>query len=310
MIMRSSMSKLFAAERVRALAFAALVPALAVWAAPAAAQVRSFATPEAAMAAFGDAVATSDDDALARMLGANYMTYIPPLGAQARYDFLSAWSRSHAIRRADDGRAFVAVGSDGWTMPIPLVPGAKGWRFDARGGAQEMRIRQIGRNERAVMQVMLAIVDAQKEYAARDRNGDGIREYASRFISTPGRKDGLYWPTSAAEPPSPLGPAVDAERGARRNAESAYYGYRYRLLDSQGPGAAGGRYDYAVNGRKIGGFAAIAWPARYGATGVTTFMVNHDGIVFEKDLGRDTAARAAAIGRFDPDATWRRVAPE
>jgi len=308
--MRVSMSKLFPADRVRALAFAVLVPALAAWASPATAQVRTFPSPEAAMAAFGDAVATSDDEALERLLGASYATYVPPLGAQARYDFLSAWSRSHAIQRSDDGRAFVAVGSDGWTMPIPIVPSARGWRFDARGGAEEMRIRQIGRNERAVMQVMLAIVDAQKEYAARDRNGDGIREYASRFISTSGRKDGLYWPTSASEPPSPLGPAVDAERGARRGADSAYYGYRYRLLDAQGPNAAGGRYDYVVNGRKIGGFAAIAWPARYGRTGVTTFAVNHDGVVFEKDLGRDTAARAASIKRFDPDATWRKADPE
>jgi len=307
MTIRASTPQRFPAARVSALAFAAIVQALVVWAPPAAAQVRSFSTPEAAMAAFGDAVATSDDDALKRLLGTNNTDIIPPIGAQARYDFLSAWSRSHAIRRTDDGRAFVAVGSDGWTMPIPLVQGAQGWRFDARGAAAEMRIRRIGRNEHAVMQVMLAIVDAQKEYAARDRNGNGIREYASRFVSTPGRKDGLYWPRSAAEPPSPLGPAIEAEREARRSADSAYYGYRYRLLDSQGPAAAGGRYDYVVNGRKVGGFAAIAWPARYASTGVMTFIVNHDGIVFEKDLGPDTAARAAAIGRFDPDATWLRA---
>jgi hypothetical protein len=191
----------------------------------------------------------------------------------------------------DDGRAFVEVGGDGWTMPIPIVQGPQGWRFDSRGAAEEIRIRQVGRNERAVMQVMLAIVDAQKEYASRDRNGDGVREYA---------------PTVAGEPPSPLGPAVDAERGARRSADTAYYGYRYRLLDAQGTNAAGGAYDYAVGGRKIGGFAAIAWPARYGSTGVATFIVNHDGVVFEQDLGRGTASRAEAIRRFDPGPGWRK----
>jgi hypothetical protein len=304
--MRVSMSEIFPAERVRALAFASALSVLSAWAPQASAQPRSFPSPEAAMSAFGDAVATSDDDALRRMLGSGYDALVPPLGAPARYDFLAAWSRGHAVRRMDDGRAFVEVGGDGWTMPIPIVQGPQGWRFDSRGAAEEIRIRQVGRNERAVMQVMLAIVDAQKEYASRDRNGDGVREYASRFLSTAGRRDGLYWPTVAGEPPSPLGPAVDAERGARRSADTAYYGYRYRLLDAQGTNAAGGAYDYAVGGRKIGGFAAIAWPARYGSTGVATFIVNHDGVVFEQDLGRGTASRAEAIRRFDPGPGWRK----
>jgi hypothetical protein len=190
------------------------------------------------------------------------------------------------------------------------VKTGQGWRFDTKAGAEEMRLRRIGRNELAVMQVMLAIYDAEKEYARVDRNRDGVLQYAAKFTSSPGKQDGLYWPTKANEPQSPLGPAVVAARTAGGGSDAGYYGYRYKLLTGQGKNAPGGAYDYTVRGRMIGGFAAVAWPVKYGDTGVMTFMVSHDGVVYEKDLGPDTAARAAAITRFDPDSSWQKVDPD
>jgi hypothetical protein len=275
----------------------------------ASAQQKTFATPEAAMNAFGDAVARSDDAAMRELLGADYRRFIPPVGDDLRLRFLAAWAKARAIRPEGDAKAAITVGNDGWTMPVPIVKSAQGWRFDARAGAEEMRIRRIGRNELAVMQALLAIYDAQMEYALFDRDGDGVREYAARFDSTPGRKDGLYWPTGSGESMSPLGPAFAAARAAGGGGAEGYYGYRYRLLDAQGKGAPGGAFDYTVRGKKIGGFAAVAWPVKYGDTGVMTFMVSHDGVVYERDLGPDTAARAGAMARFDPDATWRKVDP-
>jgi hypothetical protein len=273
------------------------------------AQQKTFPTPEAAMNAFGDALARSDEDAMKSVLGPDFRTFIPPVGEQIRLRFLAEWARSHAVKPEGGDKALVAVGKDGWTMPIPLVRTAQGWRFDTQGGAEEMRIRRIGRNENAVMQVMLAIYDAQKEYAKFDRNGNGVREYATRLASTPGKQDGLYWPTKAGEPPSPLGPTLAAAGAAGGSRADGYYGYRYRLLSGQGSHAPGGAYDFAVNGKKFGGFAAIAWPVKYGDTGVMTFMVSHDGVVYEKDLGPNTADRAGAITRFDPDPTWTKVDP-
>ncbi|MCC6608974.1 MAG: DUF2950 domain-containing protein [Burkholderiales bacterium] len=300
------------ARSTAALRFATLAGALALFVAmaPAAfAQQKAFPSPEAAMNAFGDAVATSDEDALKSLLGADFRRFVPPVGADARYRFLSAWAKSHGIEQEGDAKALIAVGGDGWTLPIPITKTAQGWRFDMRAGADEMRVRRIGRNEGAVMQVMLAIFDAEKEYAANDRNGDGVLEYAAKFASSPGKKDGLYWPAKAGEAESPLGPDVAAARAAGGVSSAGYYGYRYRILTGQGKSAPGGAYDYVVRGRMIGGFAAVAWPVKYGDTGVMTFIVSHDGVVYEKDLGPDTAARASAMTRFDPDSTWRKVEP-
>jgi hypothetical protein len=284
--------------------------ALFVAGAPAAlAQQKTFPSPEAAMIAFGDAIATSDDDAVKALLGADYRDLIPPAGAEYRYRFLAAWAKAHALKPDGDGKAHIAVGSDGWTLPIPIVKTAQGWRFDLKAGADEIRIRRIGRNELAVMQVMLAIYDAQKEYARQDRNRDGVLQYAAKFTSSPGKQDGLYWPTKAGEPPSPLGPAMTSAREAGQSETTGYYGYRYKLLTSQGKNAPGGAYDYVARGRMIGGFAAVAWPVKYGDTGVMTFIVSHDGVVYQKDLGPDTAARAAALTRFNPDSSWQKAEP-
>jgi hypothetical protein len=296
-------------QRCRGIAAIGLAALVVAWTPAALAQQKTFASPQAAMEAFGDAVATSDEDALKALLGADFRTLIPPVGAEARYRFLAAWAKSHAIKPDGDAKALIAVGNDGWTMAIPIVKTAQGWRFDTRAGADEIRVRRIGRNENAVMQVMLAIYDAQKEYTRVDRNRDGVLQYAGKFRSSPGKQDGLYWPTKAGEPESPLGPVFAAARAAGGSDDAGYHGYRYKLLTSQGKNAPGGAYDYVARGRMIGGFAAVAWPVKYGDTGVMTFMVSHDGVVYEKDLGPDTAARAAAMTRFDPDSSWEKAEP-
>jgi hypothetical protein len=307
--MRFTLQQFRGALALRVASFA-IASALFVAGTPAAlAQQKTFPSPETAMSAFGDAVATSDDDALKALLGADYRTLIPPVGTEVRYRFLAAWAKSHAIKADGDAKAYIAVGGDGWTMPIPIVKTAQGWRFDTRAGAEEMRLRRIGRNELAVMQVMLAIYDAQTEYARIDRNRDGVLQYAAKFASAPGRQDGLYWPTKTGEAESPLGPVFTAARAAGGGGDAGYYGYHYKLLTSQGKNAPGGAYDYVARGRMIGGFAAVAWPVKYGDTGVMTFMVSHDGVVYQKDLGPDTAARAAAMTRFDPDSTWQKAEP-
>lgn len=270
---------------------------------------KAFDTPEAAMQAFGDAVATSDDVAMQALLGQSARRLIPPVGADLRYRFLAAWSQSHGVAPDGENRARITVGRDGWTLPIPLVRANSRWHFDAQAGMTEIRLRRIGRNELSTIQTMLAICDAQRDYASSNPEGSPMTVYARKLVSSPGKKDGLYWPTRPGEAPSPLGSAfVDAVK--HQSPTDGYHGYRYRLLTSQGAAAPGGAYPYLVNGRLFGGFAVIAWPARYGETGIKSFMVSHDGQVFERDLGRDSAARAAAMSSFDPVAGWTKVAPE
>jgi hypothetical protein len=269
---------------------------------------KAFESPEAAMNAFGKAVVENDEAALKAMLGNDFRKLIPPEGALLRSRFLEAWAVSHAIERKDDKEAIVKVGDDGWTLPIPLITTKAGWEFDTEAGAFEMRTRRIGRNERAAMQTMLAILDAQYEYAERDRDGDGILQYASKLVSSPGKRDGLYWPTKAGDEPSPLGPLFVAA-GARNLAKDGVLGYQYKLLTAQGPNAPGGALDYKVRGKLFGGVALLAWPVRYGDTGVQTFMVNHLGQIYERDFGRDTVKRAAAVKTFDPGKGWKKVEP-
>lgn len=288
------------------LAVAALMLGLAAM--PAAAANETFESPEAAMNAFGNAIVNGDEAALKTMLGEQFRTLIPPVGADDRVRYLKAWSESHAILSENDKLARIAVGTDGWTLPIPIVKSASGWQFDTRAGVEEMRIRRIGRNELAVMQTMLAIYDAQREYASQDRDNDGLRKYASKLNSSPGKHDGLYWPTQPNEKPSPIGPAL-AAAAARGSSADGYHGYRFKVLTSQGAHAPGGAFNYLVRGKLLGGFAVMAWPARYEDTGVMSFIINHDGQIYERDLGRDGAKTAAAAKSFDPGPGWRKVSP-
>jgi len=186
------------------------------------------------------------------------------------------------------------------------VKSSRGWSFDGAAGARELLARRIGRNELPAIQVCLAYVDAQREYASTAGNDSGLHEYAREFVSSSGRKDGLYWPTPEGAKLSPLG-ALVAKAHAEGYDRQPYHGYYYRILTAQGPRAQGGAYDYVVKGRMIGGFALVAYPARWGNSGVMTFVVNQDGAVYQKNLGPHTAALAAHMGRFDPDASWQRA---
>ena len=274
---------------------------------------RSFASPDEAASALVQALRAHDKAALVAILGAGSDRWItsgdPDADRAAAERFVGQFDAKHALAPDGDARATLTVGSDDWPFAFPLVRAGERWRFDTEAGKNEMLARRIGQNELAVINVMLAIVDAEREYASADRNKDGVREYTSRFKSTPGKQDGLYWPTGAGEAQSPLGPLVSQAAGegyakGDGEAQRAYHGYYFRLLTGQGSHAKGGAFDYIVKGHMIGGFAAIAYPARYANSGVMTFIVNHEGVVYQRDLGPETAAKARAITRFDPGPGW------
>ena len=293
----------------------ALAPVSAGWAqgqAPAAAAataVQTFPTLEAAADALTDAVRKNDRAALAKIWGSDWRELAPGSDeelARRRAAYLAAWDKAHKIVPAGDAKASIEVGTDGWTLPVPIVKDGAAWKFDVAAGLKDMVLRRIGHDEAAVVQTLLAIVDAQFDYAAADPMKTGSPVYARRLLSAPGRKDGLYWETKPGETQSPLGPAV-AKAQADGQSPDGHYGYYFRLLYGQGPDAVRGARDYLVNGRMIGGFGVIAWPVRYGDTGVMTFIVNQDGIVYEQDLGPQTAQKAAAILTFDPGKGWAKA---
>ena len=224
--------------------------------------------------------------------------------------FVAAYDRAHRLE-GGGGQVVLYVGEDDFPFPIPLVHKGDAWSFDTEAGRQEVLYRRIGANELDTIQVVLAYVDAQNEYADKDR-GEGVGVYAQRVISQPGKKDGLYWPTAAGEEESPLGElaAVASSEGYKARAggeRSPFHGYYYKILTRQGPAAQGGVLDYVVKGKMIGGFALVAWPADYGNSGVMTFLVNHAGTVYEKDLGGRTDFIAQRTALFDPDQTWKKA---
>jgi hypothetical protein len=228
--------------------------------------------------------------------------------------FLAAYDEAHRLEPVADGDVNLLVGRNEWPLPIPLYAEGGRWAFDTDAGLDELLSRRIGRNELDAVQVCLAIVDAQREYASSDPDGDGVQEYAPKFKSDEGKRDGLFWPAKEGEAMSPLGLLVAeaAEQGyAPRSASDVgprpYRGYHYRILRGQGAHAEGGAFEYVVNGRMIGGFAVLAHPADYANSGMMTFVVNHAGVVFQKDLGEQTAEKARAITAFDPDASWSKV---
>lgn len=281
---------------------------------PAAPPQRTYASPQEAVNDLMAAMKAADSKAMLAVLGSGAKSIISSGDAVAdrrdRERFVKSFEEASRIEQAGDAKAVLSTGKDGWPFPIPLVKDAKGWRFDAKAGREEIVNRRVGRNELAVIQVLQAVVDAQREYYLRNPQGDRLLQYAQRLASSKGKRDGLYFPTKAGEKPSPLGPQVDAARAegySKSDKGSGYHGYHYRILKAQGPDAPGGAYDYVAQGRMIGGFALVAWPVNYGNSGVMTFMVNHDGVVFEKDLGPDTAAAVQKINRFNPDKSWKRM---
>jgi hypothetical protein len=289
--------------------------ALLGWSAPAAAQ-ELFKTPEEAASALVDAAKSGDAKALLAVLGPDGGAIVssgdPVADQNAREKFVDAYDAKHTLELEGDGTQTLILGADDFPFPIPLVNKGGEWQFDTKAGADEILRRRVGRNELAAIQVAEAYVQAQNEYAALDPAGLGHGVYASRFLSNAGKKDGLYWPTATGETPSPLGDiaAKASVEGYKFGGKPIpYHGYYYRILTRQGAGAPGGAYDYLVNGKLRGGFALIAYPSAYGNSGIMTFMVNHDGTVFEKDLGPETGQLAPKIEAFLPDSTWSKATP-
>lgn len=278
-------------------------------------RLRAFHKPEEGFAALAEAARTHNERELLRLLGEAGRALIrsgdPVADRAARDKFATEYAEKQEILLPAPDRAVLQVGNDEWPLPIPMVQRGGFWRFDARLGAQELVDRRIGRNELDTIETLRAIVDAQDEFARSAGRAGAFRTYARRFFSTPGQRDGLYWPTAEGEPPSPLGPLVAAASAggyARRgDAPTALHGYYFRILESQGPSAPGGAFDFVVNGKMIGGFGVIAHPAQYGASGIMTFIVSHEDVVYQRDLGPNTERIARGITRFDPGEGWEAV---
>ncbi len=276
---------------------------------------KTFAAPQQAVDSLVAAVRASDRHEMLRILGSEGAKLIFSgdriADRQGRQKFVSAYDDAHRLDLAVNDKAVLIIGKDAWPFPIPVVKQGNVWRFDTRAGMQEILDRRIGRNELNVIEVCRAYVDAQREYASMQQSGNGIREYAQKFKSSPGKHDGLYWSVTAGEKESPFGPLVASATeegytgGHHKGRRSPYHGYYYRILKRQGRNAPGGAKDYIVNGHMTGGFGLLAFPAKWGDSGVMTFIVNQDGIVFEKNLGPDTAEIARHITEFDPDLSWK-----
>ena len=275
---------------------------------------QTFKTPEEAATALVNAAKSGDLKSIVTVLGPDGEDIVSSgddvADAATRAKFVAAYDSKHTITMEGDSKAVMVVGPDDFPLPIPLVRKDGLWRFDTAAGREEILFRRIGENELDAIQSALAYVDAQDEYAEKDRTGAGANIYAQRIISQPGKKDGLYWPTSQGEEASPLGELVAeaTKQGYRVGAgRTPFHGYYFKILTKQGAAAAGGELEYVVNGKMIGGFALVAYPAEYRNSGVMTFIVNHAGKVFQKDLGPNTAQVAERMTAFNPDKTWQPV---
>jgi hypothetical protein len=275
---------------------------------------RTFATPEEAVQALVDAAAKNDTAAMLRVFGPEGKDIVETGDPASEKENRAAFAeRAREKMRvevdpANPDRATVVVGRDDWPLPVPLARKAGKWRFDTARGRVEVLARRVGHNELSAVEVCRGYVEAQMEYAAHDRDKSGMLQYAQRIVSTPGKKDGLYWEGE----PQNLVPKSFADAAAvllmsQGKKAAPYHGYYFHILKAQGPDAEGGALDYMVKGKMIGGFALIAWPAEYGVSGVKTFVVNHRGVVYSKDLGAGTAATARQALRFNPDKTWKKA---
>ena len=281
---------------------------------------KMFATPEDAVSALAAAANAQDTNALRAIFGPATEEIQNPDRVQAADDlkeFTSALNQRRQIARQTDSRCVLEVGENAWPFPVPIVKKDGRWFFDTEAGKEELINRRIGRNELMTLQVVRAYVEAQREYASKDRDGDEVLEYAQKLASSLGQTDGLYWPTELNGELSPLGPFVaEAQEegyfGKSSDSDAGpqpYHGYYFKILTRQGKHAPGGKYDYVINGNMIGGFALVAWPVEYGESGVMTFIVNQQGRVRQCDLGLDTAKIARKMKAYDPDPSWR-VSPD
>ena len=273
---------------------------------------KSFTSPDEALKSLVKAVRNADTKGLVAILGPGSREIIssgdPVADKAGRERFVKLYDEKIVIEGAETGRAVFSIGNEDYPYPIPVVKKGNVWRFDAKAGREEILNRRIGRNELEVINIMHAYVDAQREYASRDRDSDAVMEFAQKFRSTPGKKDGLYWATKEGEKESPFGPlAAKAAREGYAKEHTALHGYYYRILKAQGKDADGGAFDYLANGKMILGFAMVAYPAQYGSSGVMTFVVNQNGIVYQKNMGKNSAKIATAMKLFNPDTTWKKV---
>jgi hypothetical protein len=273
---------------------------------------QSFATPEAAVQALVEAAKSGEDAKVLAVMGSGAKPLVESGDAVADRNvherFVTLYDEAHSLIPASDDRRVLQVGTTGWPFPIPLVKGKAGWFFDTADGLREVLARRVGQNELDAIQVCLAIADAERDYVAQNPERATPPHYASKFMSSKGKRDGLYWPTTEGEPLSPLGLAVAEATSEGYKLEQGkptpFWGYYYRILSAQGPHAEGGAIDYLVKSQLYGGFALVAYPAQYGNSGVMTFITNYAGVVFQKDLGKDTAALAKSMRTFDPEASW------
>ena len=278
---------------------------------------KSFQSPEEAAKALFDALKAGDTKEMLAIFGQAGKEVISSgdevADKAARERFVKSYEAMNKLEKETDKKVTLVVGNHDWPFPVPIVKKGETWVFDTMAGKEELLNRRIGRNELNTIQTCLAVVDAQREYAMKDRDSDKVLEYAQKFRSTKGKKDGLYWEAKEGERQSPLGDlAAQAVKegytpGKPGQGPQPYHGYYFKILKAQGKNAPGGAYDYVVNGKMIGGFALVAYPAEYGASGIMTFIVNHDGVVFEKDLGKETGKIASAISKYDPDKTWKKA---
>ena len=265
----------------------------------------SFASPEEAVTAFTASLAAGDLAALAKLLGLDEARLKSYDGIGDRLAELQVAAKQLVSVKPEGDVRVISLGAAVWPFPFPVVKGKTGqWSFDTYAGLEEIINRRVGENEIEAIATARAYVEAQRDYASRDHDADGVLEYAQKLVSGEGLTDGLFWPAAQGDGNSPAGDMVNQAAMEKAKAGEGYFGYRFRVLRGQGSNIAGGRYDYVVNGNMLAGFGLIAWPVKYAETGVNTFVVNHAGVVYEKDLGPATAEVVEKIRRFNPDATW------
>jgi Protein of unknown function (DUF2950) len=274
---------------------------------------KTFPTPEAAAQALIAAAKSGDQQAILEVLGSDAKDIISTgdevQDKEAGAKFLASVQQKMHLEQTDDGAEVMNIGTDDWPFPIPIVKQGDVWAFDTAAGKQELLDRRVGANELETIDVCRSFVAAQRAYASQIQDNSGLIKYARKLISSPGKHDGLYWPPEDGKPLSPMGPLVaDAvQEGYGGKKGSPYHGYFYRLLAAQGKNAPGGAYSYIINGNMVAGFALVAYPAQYGSSGVMTFIVNQNGVVYQKDLGLKTTALAQAMTTFDPNSTWQKA---